>query len=346
MDTLKNTILATLTIVAMTCCQDKPEAKFNAITNFGDSDTIMLDMDLRDAYTQGIIIPSVNQTNDNGFIFNFDGIEGQYYKIYYQNETYKFDIGNPLAYENFYGSWEDSTIGFKRIAKTGTISDTFRIVGNPRNEQKYFGSDISENPYNEEEINSIKNRIRNDSNWYAYVSNKAIEKGTTVDEQMFADAQWVLNGRRNKGDTNNRWKRNPRVGCYSFMLVVCNEKGLKTIPEHIQYINKTDANGSFENPYSFFSKNKCHDIKVLAGNKTLKTRAVITPQDGIFVNELKTNKMGYKPIPSNPLCNNSDSAYHNALFEQFFSHISQQYTLRNIPLVKDVVSDTDPYTRK
>lgn len=344
MKTIKTLIFAALGAV-MVSCQSEPRAKFNAITNFGSADTILLDMDLTDAYTQGICLPSARQTGDGGFIFSFNGTEGQYYKIYYQNESYKFGEGHQLDNENFYGSWEDSTIGFKRIAKSGIVTDTFRIVGNPRNERKYFGSDISENPYNDNDIDEIMGRISKDSSWYAYVSNKAIEKKTTVEEQMFADAQWIINGRRNNGNTNNRWKRNPRVGCYSFMLVVCDKDALDRIPEHIQFINKTNQNGSFENPYSYFKKNRKNGIKVLAGDKILKTRAVITPKNGIFVNELKTSKRGYTPVPDNPMCNNSDSAYHNALFQQFFSSISQQYTLRNIPLIKDVVSDSTPYTR-
>lgn len=345
MKTIKTLIFAALGAV-MVSCQSEPRAKFNAITNFGSADTILLDMDLTDAYTQGICLPSARQTGDGGFIFSFNGTEGQYYKIYYQNESYKFGEGHQLDNENFYGSWEDSTIGFKRIAQSGIVTDTFRIVGNPRNERKYFGSDISENPYNDNDIDEIMGRISKDSSWYAYVSNKAIEKKTTVEEQMFADAQWIINGRRNNGNTNNRWKRNPRVGCYSFMLVVCDKDALDRIPEHIQFINKTNQKGSFENPYSYFKKNRKNGIKVLAGDKILKTRAVITPKNGIFVNELKTSKRGYTPVPDNPMCNNSDSAYHNALFQQFFSSISQQYTLRNIPLIKDVVSDSDPYTRE
>ena len=345
MKTFKSVIFAALGAV-MISCQNEPQATFNAITNFGDADTILLDMDLTDAYTQGICLPSARQTGDGGFIFSFDGTEGQYYKIYYQNESYKFGEGHQLDNENFYGSWEDSTIGFKRIAQSGIVTDTFRIVGNPRNERKYFGSDISENPYNDNDIDEIMGRISKDSSWYAYVSNKAIEKKTTVEEQMFADAQWIINGRRNNGNTNNRWKRNPHVGCYSFMLVVCDKDALDRIPEHIQFINKTNQNGSFENPYSYFKKNRKNGIKVLAGDKILKTRAVITPKNGIFVNELKTSKRGYTPVPDNPMCNNSDSAYQHALFEQFFSATSHQYPLRNIPLIKDVVSDSDPYTRE
>lgn len=56
METLKNTILATIAVVAMISCQERPETRFNAITNFGNSDTILLEMDLQDAYTQGICI--------------------------------------------------------------------------------------------------------------------------------------------------------------------------------------------------------------------------------------------------------------------------------------------------
>ena len=49
---------------------------------------------------------------------------------------------------------------------------------------------------------------------------------------------------------------------------------------------------------------------------------------------------------SDSLCNDSDEMYSQALYKQFLSHVSQQYTLRNIPLIKDVVSDNDPYTMK
>jgi hypothetical protein len=49
---------------------------------------------------------------------------------------------------------------------------------------------------------------------------------------------------------------------------------------------------------------------------------------------------------SNPKCSDTEEMYSNALYKQFLSDVSKQYTLRNIPLIKDVVSDDDPYTMK
>ena len=136
---------------------------FRPMTNFGHSRTVTLDMDLDNAVLEGITLPSVGQTKDSSGLFDFSffqlGRRYHYYKIYYQNESYKFPDTSALANENFYGSWEDSTIGFKRIAQTGTVCDTFRIVGNPRNERRFFGSDISENPYIKNNSNNYENLV-------------------------------------------------------------------------------------------------------------------------------------------------------------------------------------------
>lgn len=54
MKTLKDTLITAIALTTMISCQDKQESIFKAITNFGDSDTIMLDMNLHDAYMQEI----------------------------------------------------------------------------------------------------------------------------------------------------------------------------------------------------------------------------------------------------------------------------------------------------
>ena len=61
-----------------------------------------------------------------------------YYKIYYQNVSYAFEDDNPLSYENFYGSWENTSTTFKPINNL-SVEDSFRIVGNPRNEKQDYG---------------------------------------------------------------------------------------------------------------------------------------------------------------------------------------------------------------
>nr|NLA25452.1 hypothetical protein [Bacteroidales bacterium] len=102
----------------------------------------------------GFVAPSIRQTDNGFFDFEFsvknnsDASKKYYYKIFYQNETYKNheSAGNSyniLASENFYGSWEDTKIGFKEIGyiapkESVNINDNFRIVGNPRNEESCF----------------------------------------------------------------------------------------------------------------------------------------------------------------------------------------------------------------
>lgn len=337
-------LLLSLATIIISCRNNKLNNNFDVLYNFSDQDTLYLDMDLKNVVTQGIVIPSVNQ-GDGVFKFRFNAKKGQYYKIYYQNESYKFDETHPLCNENFYGSWEDVNIGFKKVEKTGMVTDSFRIVGNPRNEKKYYGADLTNNSFSKEAVDKVIESINNTPAWLESVKKKAVKNGFTLDKQLFMDAIWMIKDNQNKGDSNNRWKRNPRVGSYSFILVLCSKDGLKTIPDYIQLINKTDEHGNFVNPYSFFAKNKNVDIKVIKSSRILKTRAVITPEYGIFLDELSVKTNDYTFDTDNVNCGTTNDLYSNALFKQFHNSISKQYTLRNIPVVKDVVSDDNPYTR-
>ena len=339
-------IILIISVIIFISCGGNEEIYFNPMANFPDENMITLDMDLKGVVNEGIVIPSASQAEDGRFVFSFEAEEGQYYKIFYQNESYKFDDDNPLNNENFYGSWEDVNIGFKKVEATGLVTDSFRIVGNPRDERKYYGADLTENSLSEEAINKVINSIRNTPEWLASIEEKAKNNGYDVDRQLYLDAIWIINDNKNRGDVNNRFKRNPRVGEYSFMLVICDEKALNKIPDYIKNINLTDENGDFVNPYSYFSQNKNKNIDVIISDKRLKTRAVITPEYGIFLDEMQIKTDDYTVDNSNPRSSNSDEMYSNALYKQFLSHVSQQYTLRNIPLIKDVVSDDEPYTMK
>ena len=337
-------ILVFLICLSLFSCKD--DINFNPMSNFPDEKTVALDMDLRNVVNEGIVIPSDNQCDEPGFAFTFNAKKGQYYKIYYQNESYKFDNDNPLNNENFYGSWEDVNVGFKKVEESGAVTDYFRIVGNPRDEKKYYGADLTKNNFNKEAVDNVINNIKGTPEWFASVKEKAINNGKDLDEQLYLDAIWIINDNKNRGDVNNRFKRNPRVGEYSFMLVVCDEDALNQIPDYIKNISLTDENGAFVNPYSYFSKNKNKEIEVVVSDRRLKTRAVITPEYGVFLDETQIKTNDYSVDNSNPRCSNSEEMYSNALYKQFLSHVSQQYTLRNIPLIKDVVSDEEPYTMK
>lgn len=322
------------------------DAHFNPMANFPDEDVVVLDMDLKGVVNDGIVIPSVNQTEEGKFVFTFNAEAGQYYKIFYQNESYKFDNDNPLNNENFYGSWEDVNIGFKKVEEDGLVTDAFRIVGNPRDEKKYYGADLAKNTFSQKAVDNVVNAIRNTPDWLESVRQKAVNNNFTLERQLYLDAIWIINDNKNKGDVNNRFKRNPRVGEYSFMLVVCDEKSLNDIPDYIKNISLTDDDGSYVNPYAYFSNNKKRNIDVIISPKRLKTRAVITPEYGVFLDETLIKTDNYSIDNSNPKCSDTEEMYSNALYKQFLSDVSKQYTLRNIPLIKDVVSDDDPYTMK
>lgn len=328
----------------MSCVHE--DVQFNPMVNFPGDSIVVLDMDLKGVVNDGIVIPSVNQCEDGMFVFNFNAKAGQYYKIFYQNESYKFDNDNNLNNENFYGSWEDVNIGFKKVEKSGLVTDSFRIVGNPRDEKKYYGADLTRNTFSQEAVDNVINAIRNTPEWLESVRQKAVNNNFTLDRQLYLDAIWIINDNKNIGDVNNRFKRNPRVGEYSFMLVVCNEKSLKDIPDYIKNISLTDESGNYVNPYAYFSKNKDKSVNVVISPKRLKTRAVITPEYGLFLDETTIKTDDYGINNSNPKCSDSEEMYSNALYKQFLSVVSRQYTLRNIPLIKDVVSDEDPYTMK
>lgn len=336
-------ILTFLICLSLFSCKD--DINFNPMSNFPDEKIVALDMDLRNVVNEGIVIPSDNQC-ESGFAFTFNAKKGQYYKIYYQNESYKFGDNDSLSNENFYGSWEDVSVGFKKVEESGMVTDYLRIVGNPRDEKKYYGADLTKNNFNKESVDNVIRSIKNTPEWFASVKEKAINNGNDLDEQLYLDAIWIINDNKNRGDVNNRFKRNPRVGEYSFMLVVCDEDAMNQIPDYIQNISLTDENGAYVNPYSYFSKNKNKEIEVIVSDKRLKTRAVITPEYGVFLDETQIKTNDYTVDNSNPKCSDSEEMYSNALYKQFLSHVSQQYTLRNIPLIKDVVSDDDPYTMK
>ena len=337
-------ILTFLICLSLFSCKD--DINFNPMSNFPDENIVALDMDLRNVVNEGIVIPSDSQCDDPGFAFTFNAKKGQYYKIYYQNESYKFGDNDSLSNENFYGSWEDVNVGFKKVEESGMVTDYLRIVGNPRDEKKYYGADLTKNNFNKESVDNVIRSIKNTPEWFASVKEKAINNGNDLDEQLYLDAIWIINDNKNRGDVNNRFKRNPRVGEYSFMLVVCDEDAMNQIPDYIQNISLTDENGAYVNPYSYFSKNKNKNVNVIVSDKRLKTRAVITPEYGVFLDETQIKTNDYTVDNSNPRCSDSEEMYSNALYKQFLSHVSQQYTLRNIPLIKDVVSDEDPYTMK
>lgn len=342
-------IVLFLSILLMLSCKQKTSIEFTPLSNYPatTSDTTMIEIDMDNVVLNGIAIPSVSQSAEGiEFKANTKTSGEYYYKIYYQNESYKFNESEELSYENFYGSWEDTSIEFKPI-NDGKITDYIRIVGNPRNERKYFGAELSNLDISEPELEKYYSLFRSNPDWLENIRQKAIKNKFTLERQMFLDALWMIDNKRNEGETNHRWKRNPRTGSYSFLLVVCDKAALESIPYYIKDISKVDTTtGKFVNPYTYFLKGNGSNMKgveAIKSNKILRTRAVLTPKYGVYVDPL-TFKQQNTDIDATALCNNSHELYETALFQQFFHSINQNYTLRNIPTVADVAGNQ--YTRE
>jgi hypothetical protein len=260
-------------------------------------------LDYSNAIEEGFIIPTMNQVKEGQFEFSFSlkntGREPQkfYYKIYYQDESYKFPEmdetdstkQNFNAWENFYGSWEDVSLTFREteeIPPDGEfhpVSDYFRIVGNPRNEKRYYA-----------------------------------------------------NGK------NDRWKRNPRVGDYGFLLVVTTADNLlhNKIPEGVRNISVME-NGSFIDPWFYFLYGEGRKLKNTIIQKSPSLLRVIAKPDpgaGIYI----ANPI-FDPAHATKYycktCGNNASLYKTASFEQFGHYIDPTTKMNNIPVIADVLKD-------
>lgn len=274
---------------------------FTPLTNWNIEKPLYLDYS--GAKENGFVIPSSRQTADGFFDLEFSikntGKEATefYYKIYYQNESYKFNERSnqdtakqhPYAWENFYGSWENVAT---TMLKTDVIpaddqfykiTNKFRIVGNPRNEQRYY-----------------------------------------------------LNGK------NDRWKRNPRVGKYSFLLVVTVAENMdeKRIPEYIQNIGLPSPEG-FINPYFYFKYGdgcKLQNTIVQEYPGQLLVMAKPDLGGGIYINPNNFTKETADQY-GNDLCGQDSALYKNAAFEQFIHYVDPSTKMNHIPVISDVLKD-------
>lgn len=326
---------------------------FVALSNFqSTSDTLKkIELDYTDAIKEGFIIPTIRQVREGEFEFSFQ-IKNKsstdqkfYYKFYYQNETYKFSENSVNSSENFYGSWEDVNRKFMLtdvVPSDGQfhkVSSKFRIVGNPRDEKQFYGSDKI-GPVTREEIESMCNAIKSTPAWFQSVVDKAKVNGLSLEKQLQYDAIYSVNVNRNSGGTNNRWKRNPRVGLYSFMLVVTHQSNIymKKIPEFIQNISLTN-NGAYYNPYTFFLEGegpKIEDNTILFSKDKLKVIAHPQLGNGIFINKSSFGNANINTTAYGSRCNETNKMFYEANFEQFIHSYNPFFTFENIPKVANV----------
>ncbi len=302
-----------IAMIFVSCNQNSEEAKkyscelfsiknFNPIVNY-QKDSLSqksIFLDYNNAM-DGFVIPSVNQTADGQFEFEFEikntseSAQKFYYKIYYQNESYKFlefdsvsKAENTLAEENFYGSWEDTDITFKQTDEMPSdnefhkVKDKVRILGNPRNDLRYF----SEN-------------------------------------------------------TNDRWKRNPRVGKYKFMLVVCAEDDFKNIPNEVKNIS-LKKNQHFINPYYYFKYAEGKKLKnAIAYQSEMLLNVIAKPNlgAGIYINDMIFKGSEYDKSNFCKTCGQDSVIYKNAAIQQFINYVDASTKMENIPVIADILKD-------
>ncbi len=277
-------------------------SNFCATSNYqpNQKDIKQIELDYSNAI-QGFVIPSNNQIKEGYFKvrFNLQNISNEaqqlYYKIYYSNVSYKFQeydsilkADNPLAVENFYGSWEDTKVEFKKIKnklqvnEEIEVNDEIRIVGNPRNEERYFENGI-----------------------------------------------------------NNRWKRNPRVGMYTFVIVVCTEADLNTIPPTIKNISKKNQD-KFDNPFYYFKYAEGAKLKQTIVHEDpvpLKVVATPPPANGIYIDNSTLGTDNYDKSNYCSTCGEDEVLYRNAAFQQFINYVDESTKFYNIPVVADIIND-------
>lgn len=346
-------------------CNNKEAAfeitEFKAITNteFQQQDSIVfIEADLNSGPSYGIRIPSSNQCNGGKLAFEFkikrkDGPkEKLYYRLFYQNETYKFWEGHEYSGENFYGSWEDTETTFKPVPDQEgeiVVKDSLVIIGNPRNETKYFGPNLSGSMViTPEDIKNAMVYVKGNTVWYEEIIKKAKKEKRTVEEQLRLDAIWSIEEDRKKENmVNNRMWRNPRMGKYEFMLVVVSESALAKHPYYEKNIGLPDINGKFINPFSFYKTgkgSKWDNVVCATGNKKLKTKARFNLGAGIYVNNHHVGRENFSKEAYSASCGDSSLLFKKAHFQQYFHYINKDFPLKNIPEVRDVADPS--FTRE
>jgi hypothetical protein len=327
---------------------------FDPLSNYSNklNDSVYtIQADLTNAVLYGIEIPTHNQSKNGKFSFSFKlknetgKAKRYYYKIYYQNESYKWKEGDSLDHENFYGSWEEAALGFKAtelVENEAVVIDSFKILGNPRDEKIYYGTDPELIRITDTALAYFTKRLKSEPEWYQSAKEKAVFNKVSEEEQIYFECVWAINNRfENDSYYNNRWKRNPRMGNYKFMLVVCEAEDLIMIPEEVKTISKPMDNGKFHNPFAYFSGEgkKLKHSKTLVAKKQLYVQSNLDPGSGIYIDRFKINKTGLGTACYNSSCGESEQLRKRAQFSQYFHHINKNWEFVNVKEARDVVSE-------
>ena len=324
---------------------------FEMFSNYSlTSDTLVLEMDLSNGPFEGIVLPSDSADESRGYFhFNFDiendGREERFfYKLYYRNISYMHadyidGVFNPKSSENFYGSWSGIDVPkFKLTEKVRenervAVSDSIKIMGNPFNEARFFGPDPRSNQFNSADLIKMTDVIRSNPEWLKSVEDKALASNQTLEDQLRFDAIWTLRNTQSKDTTNLRFRNNPRVGLYEFMLVIGRESLIDSIPDYA--LNHRLANpetGVRSNPFYFFPEaEKKSNLIVRTSKRYLRTYAILKPDYGLYYDQFD-----FKEAYSGADCLNGETAFENAHFIQYINTPVLDSSLNNIDQALDV----------
>lgn len=321
-------------------------------------------LDYTNSMDSGFVFPSTTQASDGKLkvdihVNQLDPEKKYFYKVYYQNESYKFDelADSSLSAENFYGSWKNTSVEFIEIDKSissagkGIISTNLELAGNPRDEKQFY--DFPTFMLDETSIPSKIEAIKRDEKWFNDVKAKAKTNKNAVDQQLYLDAVYALemdfNATSKNKKINMRHRRNLRVGNYSVMVVIVNEEELQKIPATVKNIGKTAKDG-FLNPYRYFagqadSASKRKEETAFTQYKldnAFKLTASVDLGKGIFMQDEIIEK-NYTRQYFSATCAKTFALHKNAQIEQFFHSVDKNVTLNNIPLVADIMEN---YSKK
>ena len=141
------------------------------------------------------------------------------------------------------------------------------------------------------------------------------------------------NGRR------ARWGRNPRVGEYSFMLVVLPEEDHQrgVLPDVVVDIRK-QQDSTYVEPYWYFLHGpgaKAANTQVVLSSQRLRVTARPDLRAGVFV----TPNDSLSTQAFCPTCGNDDRLLSDAPFEQFIHYVHSSTQFANIPVIADVLAN-------
>jgi len=330
---MKRITIYILSLLFIVSCSNNNDNNIETITNL-KKETVTINYSNK--FETGLII-----TDDSlmSFTINFGDrdISDLYYKIYYQNESYKFPNNHQYASENFYGSWIDTQIGFKKVGSK-TINENIKIVGNPRDEERYYSKTNRTKP-SEKDITEIIKRIKASKEWYTEIKEKAKKNNISENEQLKKDAEWIFINNKEQKTVNIRSRRNPRVGKYSLLIVFADSKSLDTIPDYIKNINLKNKEYKFENPFGYFLSEKNKKNKnIIFIEDFVKVKAILPIENGIYINYKQNEDADTSNF--NNLLGISDKLFKDAAFTQYKHQMTHYDVIKNIPVLVDFQKDS------